>query len=429
MPIDYALYPPDWKEISKRIREREEQKCKWCGAANGQWIQRLRSNPFEWMPAAESRLSDWCEPIKVVLTVAHLNHTPMDCRDDNLAALCQRCHLRYDHEHHMKNGAATRARKKGLQNLFEPTQPMETTMDDVTAATDETETVESVESESQASDLPPDVEPIEDGDEPDDDLTAPRELEEKGSEMQTLKMPVTEERYRALSEQLVAEQRELDAVRAEKKEIDGRLGRQIKNHETVISKIAKTLDEGEEETAVRCVWTVDYTNNVKELRREDTGAVVQSVPLTADEKQLKIEEFNGAAVEVSEERSGPARLKCNVCGWEWETLEEGAETKPCPNCQSTAVSFRERREGEEVPDENIEVSVSADQVAEFGADGEEAASLPTEALGSPEEDPEVDPEENPVPTAGARHRGRPRCIKQEKIAEAFPEIDASGADA
>lgn len=37
---------------------------------------------------------------KVVLTVAHLDHTPEHCEDDNLRAMCQRCHLRYDAEHH-----------------------------------------------------------------------------------------------------------------------------------------------------------------------------------------------------------------------------------------------------------------------------------------------------------------------------------------
>jgi 5-methylcytosine-specific restriction endonuclease McrA len=34
--------------------------------------------------------------VRIVLTVAHLNHTPEDCRDENLKALCQRCHNRYD---------------------------------------------------------------------------------------------------------------------------------------------------------------------------------------------------------------------------------------------------------------------------------------------------------------------------------------------
>ncbi|MCM0001103.1 MAG: hypothetical protein NBV68_17150, partial [Erythrobacter sp.] len=32
----------------------------------------------------------------VVLTVAHFNHQPEDCADDNLRAWCQRCHNTYD---------------------------------------------------------------------------------------------------------------------------------------------------------------------------------------------------------------------------------------------------------------------------------------------------------------------------------------------
>lgn len=32
----------------------------------------------------------------VILTVAHLDHTPENCSDDNLKAMCQRCHNKYD---------------------------------------------------------------------------------------------------------------------------------------------------------------------------------------------------------------------------------------------------------------------------------------------------------------------------------------------
>ena len=44
--------------------------------------------------------------IRIVLTVARLDHKPENCSDKNLAALCQRCHNAYD--------APTRAR-----NLWE----------------------------------------------------------------------------------------------------------------------------------------------------------------------------------------------------------------------------------------------------------------------------------------------------------------------
>jgi len=85
-------YPPDWPEISKRIRfERAGGVCEWCGAVHGQPHPRTGA--------------------KVVLATAHLG-TPkpdgtnvskrdtMDCRDENLAALCAPCHLSFDRDQH-----------------------------------------------------------------------------------------------------------------------------------------------------------------------------------------------------------------------------------------------------------------------------------------------------------------------------------------
>ena len=103
MPFDKSRYPSDWKEISLRIRERDQFRCKWCGAENG------KPNPETGS--------------KVVLTVAHLGtahadgtpgdkHDKMDVRDENLAALCQACHLRYDICEHMQNAARTRRARK-----------------------------------------------------------------------------------------------------------------------------------------------------------------------------------------------------------------------------------------------------------------------------------------------------------------------------
>lgn len=35
-----------------------------------------------------------------------------DCRDENLAALCQRCHLNFDRDEHKARAAETRRRKR-----------------------------------------------------------------------------------------------------------------------------------------------------------------------------------------------------------------------------------------------------------------------------------------------------------------------------
>lgn len=80
-PENKARYPDNWKEISEHIRfVRAKNRCEKCGAQN-----------YEPHPITGS---------KVILTVAHLDHQPENCEDDNLMAMCQRCHLRYDAHHH-----------------------------------------------------------------------------------------------------------------------------------------------------------------------------------------------------------------------------------------------------------------------------------------------------------------------------------------
>lgn len=103
MPINRADYPPNWEEISFTIRfVWAKHRCEWCGAMNG-----------EPHPVTGSI---------VVLTVAHLgvdkpDGTPgdktdkMDCRPENLASLCQRCHLGYDRGDIL----ATQARNRQLK--------------------------------------------------------------------------------------------------------------------------------------------------------------------------------------------------------------------------------------------------------------------------------------------------------------------------
>lgn len=51
--------------------------------------------------------------IRIVLTVAHLDHNPANNAPENLRALCQRCHLRYDQKIHAASARRTRARRTG----------------------------------------------------------------------------------------------------------------------------------------------------------------------------------------------------------------------------------------------------------------------------------------------------------------------------
>lgn len=117
MPVDRSRYGPNWPKVSRTIRRIAGNRCEWCGVPNG-------------VPLPSGRKG------KVILTVAHLGtpfadgrpgdrHDKHDIRRENLASLCQSCHLRYDLPDHIAHARETRQRKKreararsGQMNLF-----------------------------------------------------------------------------------------------------------------------------------------------------------------------------------------------------------------------------------------------------------------------------------------------------------------------
>jgi hypothetical protein len=143
-PENRDRYPKDWPAISAAIRQRARNKCEWCGVPNGQLGGRTAGG--SWHPAIplgtncgstpsgldwpkEGDLG-WCSVagqgdqyvqlriVRIVLTVAHLDHTPENCDPANLKALCQRCHNRYDAPHR-RAGIIERARALlGMDDLF-----------------------------------------------------------------------------------------------------------------------------------------------------------------------------------------------------------------------------------------------------------------------------------------------------------------------
>jgi len=125
MPISKekrVLYPVDWKQISKRIRDEAGNKCEKCGLSNGALVIRNPADPddfistdsWEWVTLAH--LDEYQgKMVKVVLTVHHIDANPANCADDNLIALCQRCHLKADAEYHAANAKETRRKKLDAQ--------------------------------------------------------------------------------------------------------------------------------------------------------------------------------------------------------------------------------------------------------------------------------------------------------------------------
>jgi hypothetical protein len=126
-PEERGRYPKDWRAISARIRDRAGNVCEWCGVPNRAIVVRdLRVTSKRPEGASAWRLHEHdgvccgedCGAVKIVLTVAHLDHTPENCTDENLVALCQKCHLTYDAKRHASTARETRARRAGQGKLF-----------------------------------------------------------------------------------------------------------------------------------------------------------------------------------------------------------------------------------------------------------------------------------------------------------------------
>lgn len=91
-PENRSRYPKDWPEIRLQILKRADNKCEFCGVENHTYRLNKKTG----------------KEARIVLTIAHLDHTPENCEPENLKALCQKCHNAYDAKHR----AETRKRIK-----------------------------------------------------------------------------------------------------------------------------------------------------------------------------------------------------------------------------------------------------------------------------------------------------------------------------
>jgi hypothetical protein len=127
-----ALYPQDWRQISRRIRfERAQGKCERCHRPHGSLVYCLPDgrwyDPYsgcwispEGIPIPTPSLPEMLalQTTRVVLTCAHKDHDPRNNGDENLAAWCSRCHLSHDSEHHRAQRRMTFRVRQAIGDLF-----------------------------------------------------------------------------------------------------------------------------------------------------------------------------------------------------------------------------------------------------------------------------------------------------------------------
>jgi hypothetical protein len=105
-PENRDRYPADWKEIRERIMERAVPEGAFFSQCECRGECGRRTHDPGRCPNRHGFEAYNSEAV-VVLTVAHLDHTPENCDERNLRAMCQGCHLHYDIEHHRQSRLAS----------------------------------------------------------------------------------------------------------------------------------------------------------------------------------------------------------------------------------------------------------------------------------------------------------------------------------
>jgi len=109
-PENRGRYGADWSAFSDYIRfGRAGGRCECEGECG-------RGTHLGRCPNSHGGIAYGTEDTEVVLTVAHLCHTP-ECRVD-VKAMCQGCHLHYDKAHHAETAARTAEAAAGQLSLI-----------------------------------------------------------------------------------------------------------------------------------------------------------------------------------------------------------------------------------------------------------------------------------------------------------------------
>lgn len=136
-PENKARYPKNWKAIRAAVLERAGNACEGspefpdCRIANHSFRNTVTGEVTTDTEIVDQwELVDGQKTSRIVLTIAHLDHVPENCdgmdqgqpappvEDANLRALCQRCHLKYDAQHHAETARETRRNKLAVRDLF-----------------------------------------------------------------------------------------------------------------------------------------------------------------------------------------------------------------------------------------------------------------------------------------------------------------------
>ena len=88
---------PEYRIARERLVKRAKDRCEQCRVHNRALVVR-----------------EGGRKVRIVLTMAHLDHNPANNQHSNLKLLCQRCHLAYDQLHHKETRSIRKDRARPL---------------------------------------------------------------------------------------------------------------------------------------------------------------------------------------------------------------------------------------------------------------------------------------------------------------------------
>lgn len=105
-------------------------------------------------------------------------------------------------------------------------------------------------------------------------------------EMRELPCALTEAELLARGDAMADCELVIDKLKEKRTKLTKKIGEKRKER----FELGTVIDRGEETRDVRCVWIDDFTHNLKRLIRQDTGDEVEQVTMTAEDRQLAMDE-------------------------------------------------------------------------------------------------------------------------------------------
>lgn len=214
-------------------------------------------------------------------------------------------------------------------------------------------------------------------------------------EMKTARVALDRYRESELAHEVAEVLRTLSDKDAEKKSFDRLIGAEIKDLQAKAFRLGRSIEEGAEETSIRCAVFYDYANSRVQLRKEYSDEVFEERAMTDSERQMKLaidedrhpDDQEGQPEQLSlldedQPEEQPQQQyrgwagKCNGCGWTWE---DPFKVDKCPSCASTAISLEHLLAEPEPADEvaNNPDNIPGDEEEAIASESE----VPTEEPG------------------------------------------------